>query len=54
MKKFEVELTNLMSEDISKKYVRVFEAENKESLVENLKSGIGLEFGEVFSGIKEI
>lgn len=54
MKKFEVELTNLMSEDIRKKYKKVFEAENKERLVENLKNGIGLEFGEVYSKIKEI
>ena len=54
MKKFEVELTNLMGEDVRKKYVKVFEAENEEKLAENLKSGKLLEFGEVFSGIKEI
>lgn len=54
MKKFEVKLTNLMSNDIRKKYIKVFEADKRETLVENLKNGIGLEFGEVFSEIEEI
>ena len=54
MKKFEIELINLMGDDIRKKYTKVFVAENKEKLGENLKDGIGLEFGEVYSGIKEL